>query len=235
MSEEISIEYTALDEIERWPRNPKEHDLEQIKASLRRHGYVDPIVRDATSGKIVAGHGRSEALTEMWEAKEPPPKRVKVLDDGRWAVPVLGGVSWDSESEAEAFLVTSNRLVELGGWDNKMLAEMLGDMRSTEQGLIGVGFTDSEIRSLLSQTDEERTTGKTPEEKLEGFLAGDVKQMVFYFEDAEYGEVLEQIESIMAGHEELETHTDAFLHILEFYKEHHADVGDETPASDDAA
>lgn len=227
---EVTIEYTPLDEIERWPRNPKEHDLEQIKASLRRHGYVDPIARDATSGKIVAGHGRQEALTEMWAAKEPPPRRVKVLDDGRWSVPVLGGVSWDSESEAEAYLVTSNRLVELGGWDNKMLAELLGDMRETEHGLAGVGFTDSELRSLLSQTDEERATGKTPEEKLEGFLSGDVKQMVFYFEDAEYGEVLEQIERIMAEDEALETHTDAFLYILQFYKEHNS-----APASDDAA
>lgn len=216
-NDQISIEYVPINEIERWPRNPKEHDLEQIKASLRRHGYIDPIVRDATTGRIVAGHGRQEALTLMHKAGEDAPKRVSVLDDGRWAVPVLVGVSFENENEAEAYLVASNRLVEIGGWDDKMLSEMLGDMREAEASMDGVGFTAMEITSLLTVTDEEKAVGKSPEDKLEGFLTGEVKQLVFYFEDEEYSEVLTEVEKVMLA-EKLETNTDAFLYILEEFK-----------------
>lgn len=213
----VTIEYTPLDEIQKWPRNPKQHDLEQIKASLRRHGYIDPIVRDSGSGRIVAGHGRSEALTQMHAAEEKAPDRVEVMGDGRWAVPVLGGIAFKDDHEAEAFLVASNRLVELGGWNDDMLSDILADLRSTQDGLIGVGFSDREISSLLSTTNPEKLTGKRPEDKLENFLVGEIKQMVFYFEDAEYTSALESIEEIMEQHG-LETHTDAFIYLLDQHK-----------------
>lgn len=216
-NESVKVQYTPLDEIQRWPRNPKDHDLDMIKASLRRHGYVDPIVRDATSGRIVAGHGREEALSQMHAAGEPAPKRVKVLEDGRWAVPVLGGVSWKSEQEAEAFLVASNRLVELGGWDAEKLTDIFTDLRDLDVSFDGMGYSDAQIRAMLTETKVKPKAGPKPEDKLENFLAGEVKQIVLYFDSQEYQEVVEKLEAISeeAG---LETHTEAVIHVLEAYK-----------------
>ena len=121
----VGIEYKPLSELRRWPRNPKLHDLDQIEASITRHGFIDPIVLDARSGMMVAGHGRDETLERMKRSGKPPPKRILVAPDGDWLVPVLTGVEFDSESDAEAYIVGSNRLVELGGWDEGLLQEIV--------------------------------------------------------------------------------------------------------------
>ena len=69
----IHIEYMPLAELERAPRNPKAHDLTLIHSSLGRFGYIEPIVINETTGCIVAGHGRLDALERKRDAGEPPP------------------------------------------------------------------------------------------------------------------------------------------------------------------
>jgi len=61
----------------------------------------------------------------MKRAGEPPPKRIKVREDGEWLVPCLTGISFDDESTAEAYIIGSNRLVELGGWDEEALQAII--------------------------------------------------------------------------------------------------------------
>lgn len=121
----VGIKYTPLSELRRWPRNPKLHDLDQIEASIVRHGFIDPIVLDARSGMMVAGHGRDETLERMKRAGKPPPKRILVAPDGEWLVPVLTGVEFESETDAEAYIIGSNRLVEMGGWDEQLLQDIV--------------------------------------------------------------------------------------------------------------
>lgn len=121
----VGVEYTALSDLRRWDRNPKLHDIEALAASIRRHGFVEPVVRDERTGKLVAGHGRDETLEMMKRAGEPAPKRIKVRADGEWMVPVLSGVSFENESDAEAYIIGSNRLVELGGWDEDALQAII--------------------------------------------------------------------------------------------------------------
>jgi len=122
----VGVEYTALSDLRRWDRNPKLHDIEALAASIRRHGFVEPVVRDERTGKLVAGHGRDETLEMMKRAGEPPPKRIKVREsDGEWLVPCLTGISFDDESTAEAYIIGSNRLVELGGWDEEALQAII--------------------------------------------------------------------------------------------------------------
>jgi hypothetical protein len=122
----VGVEYTALSDLRRWDRNPKLHDIEALAASIRRHGFVEPVVRDERTGKLVAGHGRDETLEMMKRAGEPPPKRIKVREsDGEWLVPCLTGISFEDESIAEAYIIGSNRLVELGGWDEEALQAII--------------------------------------------------------------------------------------------------------------
>lgn len=150
--ETLRIEYVPLGDLKRWPRNPKEHDLGTIGASLRRFGMVETPVLDERTGRLVAGHGRLEQLEAERNARLAPPRRIQVREgDGEWMVPVLRGVSFRDEREAEAYLVASNETTIKGGWNERELAVLLGDL--TKQGddaLVGTGFTDEEVRTMLA-------------------------------------------------------------------------------------
>lgn len=147
--DEVRVEYKRLADLARWPRNPKEHDIPQLKASLKRWGFVLPLVEDETSGQLVAGHGRLQALLELQKEGESAPARVKVAADGSWSVPVVSGVAFADEREAEGYLLADNRLVEIGGWDYESLEAVLRDVAATEQGIAGTGYTQPDLNDLL--------------------------------------------------------------------------------------
>lgn len=109
-----------------------------------RFGFVDPLVVDEKSGKLVAGHGRLEALQKLKRDGKPAPARVQE-ENGDWLVPVLVGISFASEKEAEAYLIADNQSVIMGGWDESTLQALLKD--HTED-LSGIGFTPTEIEAL---------------------------------------------------------------------------------------
>lgn len=150
---ELEIEYAALSELERWPRNPKLHDLPGIKASMRRWGFTLPVMLDEATNRLVAGHGRQEALSEMRDAKEPPPKNIHVRD-GEWYVPVIRGNEFESEEEAERYLLADNRFVELGGWDEQALLEILAEQEAPD--LNAMGFDATEVERLITVREHER-------------------------------------------------------------------------------
>src|SRR3990167_10530591 len=121
---DIRIEYRDLATLLRAPRNPKGHDLGAIQSSLVRFGFVAPIIVDDATGRLVAGHGRVDALQQRKASGQPPPARVKAEGD-RWLVPVVAGVSFGSPVEAESYLVADNQTTMLGAWGDAKLAELL--------------------------------------------------------------------------------------------------------------
>ena len=125
MDSKSQIKWLPLSEIERWPRNPKKHDIPGIKDSLRRFGFIETPVRDERTGKLVAGHGRIEGLTSMRDAGEDPPGNIRVRPDGEWLVPVTCGLSFKDDLTAEAYIIASNRLTELGGWDDLLVHDIV--------------------------------------------------------------------------------------------------------------
>ena len=118
-ADELRIEYLPLSEIKRAFRNPKEHDLGEIHESMERRGFTSPMLMDDRSGRLVAGHGRLEALVQRKKDKKEPPRRIRVREDGEWLVPVVRGLRFKNAAEAEAYLIADNRIVELGGWDKQ--------------------------------------------------------------------------------------------------------------------
>jgi hypothetical protein len=145
--DKLDIEYVALDEIKGADRNPKDHDIGAIMESFERFGFVAPGIRNEATGKIVVGHGRAEALRQLKESGAKPPRRIKVTA-GQWMVPVIVGVSFDSDVEAEAYLVADNRLTELGNWDMPLLAAVLQD--AAKESLGGTGFTGDDVDDILA-------------------------------------------------------------------------------------
>lgn len=147
------IDYLPLAEIAGAPRNPKGHDEAGIRASIEEFGFVEPIVRDERTGRLVAGHGRLERLRAMYAAKsrrKTPPDGVKLAGDGGWLIPVNRGWSSTDDAHAEAYVVAANRLVERGGWDNLGLAEILTSLQDLGPKLLAAaGFDDAQLGGLL--------------------------------------------------------------------------------------
>lgn len=138
-----------LDEVARWPFNPKEHDIESTKASIVRFGFVQPAIYDEKTGRLVAGHGRLVALQELYNEGAPAPKRINVLPDGRWTMPVLRGIEFASEAEAEAYLLADNAIPIAGGWDTDLLSERIRYLSSMGTEVRHIGFSDDAISAIL--------------------------------------------------------------------------------------
>lgn len=142
------IERVPIDEITGAPRNPKDHDIGAIMQSLVRFGFIAPAIRNETTGRIVAGHGRLEALEQLKRSGAQPPAGITVDDKGRWLMPVVGGVRFATDSEAEAYLIADNRLTMIGAWDDATLAEVLADLAG-DGDLAGTGFDGDDLDRLL--------------------------------------------------------------------------------------
>lgn len=147
---QIGIDYVALSEIRRWPRNPKDHDGPGIRASMDRFGFVTPLQRDDATGELVAGHGRVDELSAMKADGKAAPERIVVRGDGEWLVPVVSGVRFANSAEAHAYAVADNRLTEIGGW-SAGLAAVLSELKvECPQGLAGVGYSEADLEELLA-------------------------------------------------------------------------------------
>lgn len=150
ISDQRRLEYVPLDELIPAEHNPKRHDLPAIGRSIDRFGYVEPIVVDERTGRLVAGHGRLEQLAAAKAAGADAPDGVVATDRG-WRVPVLRGWASRSDADAAAYLAASNRLVELGGWDDVELGTLLADVTAVDAELATIaGFDAAELSRLLA-------------------------------------------------------------------------------------
>lgn len=148
------VEYLPLEDLVADPRNPKAHDEGTIDDSIGRFGMLDLIVRDERTGRIISGHGRSKALAAREARGESAPEGVKVDEEGRWLVPVVVGWASRTDTEAAAALIALNRTTELGGWVDDALLDLLDELDDVEDGLLGVGFGEDDIRALHAYLDD---------------------------------------------------------------------------------
>jgi DNA modification methylase len=140
-----------LSRIRRARRNPKEHDLGAIHKSIDDHGFTAPLLWDETTGALVAGHGRLEALEQRRRSGKAAPGRIQVKGK-EWLVPVIRGIRFASEGEAEAYLLADNHIVELGGWNDSELSNVLQDLGKA--GLLEKSSYDGEdLDRLLKDLD----------------------------------------------------------------------------------
>jgi len=152
---ERRIEYLPIDEIQPDPRNPRAHEsIDDVKASILRFGFVDPIIHDDRTGQMIAGHGRVEALTDLHAVWLKAPKRSRKVPGGitadgdRWHAPVVFGWSSADDNEAAGLLIALNRLTETSKWiPDKQLA-LLNEIAESVRGLEGVGYTDEDRAAL---------------------------------------------------------------------------------------
>ena len=168
----IRFAYEPLDDVVRFPRNPKAHALEELGDSMDRWGYTEAILVDEGTGMLVAGHGRLDALVQKRAAGEVPPEGIDVDRGGRWLVPVTRK-RFASADEAAAYVVASNQLAIRGGWDPQALHDLASDLLARGVPFTGTGFDPealmAEARAAMGKPPDEEKEAPTQEDLDERF------------------------------------------------------------------
>lgn len=191
---ERRLEYSPVEDLTPHPRNPRKHRAD-IEASLRRFGFTIPILVCERTQLIAAGHGRRKALMAMHNRKEEAPRGVLVLEDGRWAAPVIRGWSSKDDAELMAYVIADNRHPDLGGWEYPELAQMLTEMATPdpEVGLRGTGFTPKQWEDMLSPERPTVASENSYDQRADHYRNKPVRSFVFDYPVADYEEVAEAV------------------------------------------
>jgi len=115
-------------------RTHSKHQIRQIADSIRAFGFTNPVLLDK-NGTVIAGHGRLEAAKSLG-ILEVPTIRLQEL----------------SPDQVRAYVIADNRLAELAGWDESILAIELQHLLTIEGDfdVTVTGFEVPEIDLLLS-------------------------------------------------------------------------------------
>jgi DNA modification methylase len=133
------IEWVPIGTLRANPRNPRTHSQKQIRriaASIRKFGFLNPVLVD-DDNMVLAGHGRLEAARL----------------EGLVKLPII---RFDHLTAAQkrAYLIADNRIAEQAGWDREILAIELGeliDLLPIEGMDVSLtGFEAAEIDLLLA-------------------------------------------------------------------------------------
>lgn len=120
-----------IDSVRQHPKNPRNGDLDVIIESIRTNGYVAPIIVQKSTGFIIAGNHR-------WQAMHALSSKV---------IPALI-VDYNDE-QAVRYLLADNNTSDKARNDDAMMVELLRQMQETDLGLLGTGMDDNDLARLL--------------------------------------------------------------------------------------
>ena len=116
------------------PRTHSQQQIQQIAESICAFGFTNPILVDE-QGEVMAGHGRLEAA--------------KLLGLRQVPTICMGDLS---AAQKRAYVIADNRLAELAGWDEELLAIELQSLTTIDLDfdIEIVGFQTAEIDTLIA-------------------------------------------------------------------------------------
>ena len=132
---------------------PGDPEYEKLKRSIEQFGYVEPVIWNATTGRVVGGHQRLKVLTDM----------------GMTEVDCVV-VTLDEEHE-KALNIALNKIS--GEWDNDKLALLISDLQGTDFDVSLTGFEPEELEDLF----REDTKGGVKEDDFD--VAGELEKPTF--------------------------------------------------------
>lgn len=118
------IDISELHPYENNARTHSDSQLEAICNSIKEFGFINPVIIDENN-MILVGHGRIEASKRLG-IKQAPFRRVTNLTD----------------DQKKAYILADNKLSDLGGWDEDMLAQ---ELESISLDMSAFGFEDFNI------------------------------------------------------------------------------------------
>ena len=111
---------------------PGDAEYEKLKRSIEQFGYVEPVIWNQTTGRVVGGHQRLKVLMDM----------------GMTEVDCVV-VAMDEEKE-KALNIALNKIS--GDWDKDKLALLIADLQSADFDVSLTGFEPAEIDALFKDT-----------------------------------------------------------------------------------
>jgi DNA modification methylase len=128
----LVVEHLSVSSLRLDPQNPRHHNarqIGQIARSIESFGFNVPVLVDRDN-KILAGHGRVQALQQLGRA-DVPAIRLQHL----------------TPAQARAFNIADNRLTETASWDDRLLGEVLAELSALDLdfSIEATGFSMAEI------------------------------------------------------------------------------------------
>ncbi len=132
----LHVEERPIDSLKARRRNPRTHSAKQIGQiadSIQTFGFTSPLLID-TTGTVIAGHGRLRAAKQLG-MKTVPTIRLDHL----------------SPEQIRALVIADNKLAELAGWDEDLLALEFRELATLELDfdLEVIGFETPEIDLMI--------------------------------------------------------------------------------------
>lgn len=137
------------------PKNTRTHSdaqIEKLARTIAEFGFLNPVVIDRDNC-VIAGHGRIMAARKL----------------GMETVPaILADHLTEEQKRTQA--IADNRLAELAGWDDELLAIELADLSGVEFGIdvTLTGFDLQEINCLIDTINEDEIDEDPPTAILSG-------------------------------------------------------------------
>ena len=218
MTTELWLELMRLDDLVPALRNPRAHDIEELRRSVRRFGFTVAPQMDERTGRLVAGHGRCQLLRLEQDNGRPRPEGIEEDADGKWLVPTIRGWSSENDAEASAYLITDNRQTEITQWETLGLHEALARLQGGA-GLEGVGFDADDVDDLYAKLQE---TAPSAPEGPPNTRNQNVKSLVLDYPLDDYGYVAATAHRARAEFG-VESNAELFLAMLRADEEEHAE------------
>jgi len=134
MTENLLSTWIEIGSICAWEQNPRinDHAVDDIMRSIQEFGFLNPIIVQKNSNKIIAGHTRYKASLKL--GLEKVPVVFADLDDTR----------------AKAYAIADNKLGELATWDDTILIGLLEELKDENYELEILGFDELELDDLFN-------------------------------------------------------------------------------------
>ncbi len=110
---------------------PGDKEYEKLKRSFEQFGYVEPVIWNKTTGRVVGGHQRLKVLIDM----------------GMTEVDCV--VVELSEEKEKTLNIALNKIT--GEWDNDKLALLIADLQGTDFDVSLTGFEPAELEALFRE------------------------------------------------------------------------------------
>ena len=117
---------------------PGDAEYEKLKRSIEQFGYVEPVIWNKATGRVVGGHQRLKVL----------------VDSGLTEVDCV--VIELSEEKEKALNVALNKIS--GEWNTDKLAMLILDLQGSDFDVSLTGFEEDELADLFSKTAEKEVT-----------------------------------------------------------------------------
>jgi ParB-like chromosome segregation protein Spo0J len=137
--DKIEIQYALIDDLQPADYNPRvdlqegDSEFEKLKKSIQEFGFIDPIIYNTNTDRIIGGHQRWKAAKSLGMEKVPvvyvdlPEEKEKVLNIG---------------------------LNKLGGaFDDAKLGELLSELEELNVDMSLTGLEDFEIDGYIASLD----------------------------------------------------------------------------------